>query len=245
MKKLFMKTLTKVPRASCAVHRVKSRVTSHESRVTKRGFTITEMILVVAVLGIVFGISTNIYRNQRARVQFNDSLVKMVALINTARNYAITSRSVYDVSKPEDQRTYIPPEGYGIYIERNATLGQSKMILFANTSVTGQNANKYDAADIVEENYAIPNVTDFESMLKNSTISVSNNYCVTPASSCAVVIFRPPLADTYISNNGDATTNNLINTLSMKFSYTGSPDIETAKKYIHINKIAGFPELEL
>jgi len=214
----------------------------------KRGFTITELALVVGILAILFGISTNIYRNQRARVQFNDSLTKMVSLINTARNYAITSRAVYDTSKPEEDRTYIPPEGYGIYIERNATLGQSKMILFANTSIAGQNANKYDAADIVEESYAIPNVTNFESMLKDSLTSVSNSNCVTPttASSCAIVIFRPPLADTYISNNGNSTTAaNLINTLSMKFSYTGSPDIETAKKYIHINKIAGFPELEL
>ncbi|MBN1258695.1 prepilin-type N-terminal cleavage/methylation domain-containing protein [Candidatus Peregrinibacteria bacterium] len=211
----------------------------------KKAFTIAELILVIAIIGILFGIAGNTYRNQRSRYEFNDSLQRVISLINTARNYAVTSRSAYVGNVPT-----IPPEGYGVYIEKSATAGGSKIILFANT---GSDNNKYDNTDVIEETYTIPKATVFEAL----TGDVSGT-------SKAVIIFRPPLAEVFIGSVADGTVTEQENlTISLysvetpkiqKLDGEGNPVLDgenhpvmipppAAVRHIKINKTAGFPEL--
>ncbi len=204
----------------------------------KKGFTIAELVLVIAIIGILFAIASNTYSNQRQRYDFTNSQQQILSLISTARNYATTSRAAYFGGK-----MMIPPEGYGVYIEKNAAAGASKVILFANT---GTDNNKYDATDVIEETYKIPVVTVFDSLLQpESSTNLSR----------AVIIFRPPLADVFIGDNdtGDFTA------LSVGLYLAGTPKTafpqpdgstitripETAKRYISISKVAGFPELTI
>lgn len=202
--------------------------------VTAKGFTLAELVIVIGILGLLFGITANIYGNQRQRFQFDDSVQQIISLINTARNYATTSRATYDPSKPVDQRSYIPPDGYGVFIKK----ATGEFILFANT-LGGQ---QYKDGDVIEEKFTLPSVTKFEAIINGLVQTTSPDNTVPQA----VMIFKPPLADTFISNNGDPNIDaNLIDTLTIKLSYIGSPDIPTAKRLIRINKTAGFPELTI
>ena len=204
------------------------------------GYTLTEMMLVLGILGILFAIATNTYSSQRQKFEFEDSLSRVITLIKTARDYAVTSRPYYD--KASD-KSIVPPEGYGVYIDR----ASKQLILFANTapadidSLKTIKINTYDApGDVIEEQYTLPGTAVFEALINGVKQTTTPDNTVPKA----VIIFRPPLADTFISNNGDpAVPANLIDTLTMKLFFAGSPNVETAKRYITINKTAGFPEL--
>jgi len=193
---------------------------------SKKGISLIEMIIVMAIIGMIFAVGTNTYSNQRQIVQFNDSLTKVVSLFQTARVYASTSRSVMIGGELE-----VPSEGYGVYINKT----NNEFILFANTSITGNNIDKYDASDIEEETYVLPSVTEFEEFLEDNKAAIFGD----PQE--IVIIFRPPLADAEIANN--TTPTQTIETLYLQFLRNGAP--EDAKKYIKFNKTAGFPEVEL
>lgn len=195
----------------------------------QRGFTLTEMLIVIGIIGVLFGISSNLYRTERDRFIFNDSLSRVLTLIQTARNYATTSRAAYN---PADGTSVIPAEGYGVDIRRSATPGESTLTLFANTSAEGAEANRFGTGDLTEETYTIPTQTVFEGILPELKTAATIGE--------AVILFRPPLADTFISNNGDTT----INTLYLRFSNRLTSATQK-KRFISINRTAGFPELEL
>jgi len=146
-------------------------------------------------------------------------------MIKTARNYAVTSRMVYDESQSAGNELYVPPEGYGIYIDSD----DKEFILFANI---GTDSNAYDENDIIEETYTLPNNTVFENILSDGCDGGSSVNDVS-------IIFRPPLADASIVDGaGD-----IVDTIYMRLSRAGAP--AGAYKCIHMNRTAGFPEIEL
>ncbi len=170
----------------------------------------------------MFTIGGNAYRNQRNSFQFNDSLAKTLDIIKTARNYAVTSRAHWDGST-----STIPKEGYGVFIDKN----NKRFILFANTSVAGDNINKYDSSDGFEEEYVMTKDTEFKVLTGDGT-----------AINQAVIFFRPPLADVTITDN--SATPKQITDLELELQRLGAP-AGVPNKVIKINKIAGFPEIEL
>lgn len=97
--------------------------------------------------------------------------------------------------------------------------------MFANTGALSHIYDEED--DIIEEVYTLPDVssvTDIDGVSGNE----------------AVIIFRPPLADTFL---GDNSSPNSINELKFEFLRRNAP--VGSEKIIKINKIAGFPEVEL
>ena len=192
----------------------------------KKGFTLGELIIVMAIVGILATISLNMYGKQRDQVSFNDSLSKILSMIQTARTYASTSRSAYDTAGDLN----VPREGYGVYIDKTG----KKIILFANTKAgTDAEKNRYDEGnETIEETYTLPQKMIFNSFITDPTLATISS---------AVIIFRPPLADVTITDN-DVSSPKQINTLRIQFSRVGA---ETVYKYIKINKTAGFAEIEL
>ena len=216
----------------------------------KKGFTIAELVLVIAIIGILAGIATNTYRSQSSRFSYNESITEVISLIKTARNYAVTSRMVYDTRKDlsttpnvDESEKYIPVAGYGVHI--NKTTGV--FTLFANTTAdTNINKDQFNpdatSGDFIEETLTLPDATNFDKLIngdENSTTMITQNE--------AVIIFRPPLGEGFVSNNGDPTTaGNVLETITMEFSYKNpDPTEKSAIRQVKFNRIAGFPELIL
>lgn len=217
-----------------------------------------ELLVVVMVILLILVIGGNTYSRQRRHVQFTDSLVKVSNMINLARDYTITSRSIYDECQfEEEDRTYVPAHGYGVYFERSDTFGQSRIILFANTvteDISGLNQhgsplNQYNEvdgspciSDFIEEEYMLPQEVEFVdiSIDKEGTPMGGNDQ------EKAVIIFSPPLADaTILANDNPLYSRDLVflNDLYLHFKRPDT-DPSAPSYYIHINKVAGFPEIE-
>jgi hypothetical protein len=217
------------------------------------------MLVVIIIIAIVASIGANTYQKQRAQVRYNDSILTVLEMIKTARNYAVTSRPVFDTCAGSGNESYVPAEGYGVYIERSDTPGESRVVLFANTE-TDENfeASQFDevlapcASDLPEEIYFLPLDTVFVDLL-----TAKDDPATTPADESAplssdtnvdedevVIIFRPPLAESTLAAN-DHPVANLTepNDLYLEFKREGTP-AEVPSRYIHINKVAGFPEIE-
>ena len=198
----------------------------------KKGFTIVELFLVIVIISILLTVTTSTFLEERNRFQFNDSLIKTINLIKTARNYALTNRDI---------NGSIPKEGYGIHIKKIEPYlyppNSSRIILFANTSDVSIKKDQYnDGEDAILETYYFPNSAKFE--LIEGTLLDANK--ITPNES--VIIFRPPFATTYLGNNNISNPREF-NDLAIKLAHRFFALV--TQRYIKINNIGGFPELEI
>ncbi len=210
-----------------------------------------ELLIVVLIILLVLSIGGNTYRSQRKYVVFTDSVAKVNNMIKLARDYTITSRSAYDDTGclPEGEEAFIPKEGYGIYISQSDTLGESRIVLFANTQASNASDlvqyNKVEGdpcvSDFIEEVYVLPLEVDFVGL---ATDKLGTSIGGFTTDNEAIIIFSPPLADVTITAGNtfspDSTDMVSLNDLYMRFR---RPD-SASSIYIHINHIAGFPETE-
>lgn len=215
-----------------------------------------EMLIVVFVILLVLSIGGNTYRDQRKHLQFTNAIVKVNSMIKLAREYTVTSRSVYDEEcQPVGEEAYVPAEGYGVYIERSDTLGLSRIVLFANTQADNESEiNQYNViggapcnSDLIEEDYLLPIEVDFVELSVDQKLPNHTPINGITTNDKAVIIFSPPVADTTIAANdnpGDPNSLVMLDDLYMHFRRPDS-DVSTASYYIHINHIAGFPEIEI
>jgi type II secretory pathway pseudopilin PulG len=211
-----------------------------------KGITLAELVLVIGIIAVLTAIFAGTYRSQSESLKYTNSLNQVVSMIKTARNYAVTSRAAF-----VNNELVVPPEGYGLYIERSNDPGKSKLVLFANVSAENpvEKADQFDfddedafPDDVIEEEYYFPVDTIFEAILMGDKS--------TPIGDRAVIIFRPPIADAFIANNDVpdqvdvATVIEPIDIIYFRFSRRGAPE-DVPDKFIKLNKTAGFPEAEL
>ena len=227
----------------------------------KKGFTLSELVIVLAILGVLFTISGKTYSGERKRVQYNNAIMDVLTVVKEARNYSVTSRMAYDANRvdninttineslPENHR-FIPKEGYGVYIEKiehneSGTMvydgAEVKMFVNVEDSSTPDNTNKYNNPDdLIEQEYDLGKkyitLDGIYSGYDKTTSPITFNGEV--SDNKASIIFRPPLADSYISNNSGSK----IVTLYIVFSNPNAP-AEANKKIIKINTTSGFAEL--
>lgn len=223
-----------------------------KTRSSSKGFTIVELMVVIIIITIVASIGTNGYQSQRKQVRYNDSILRVLTMIKQARNYAVTSRPVYDECEVGAE-SYVPPEGYGLYISRSETPGESRVVLFANTQVDDAiETDQYEEfpdpcdSDLVEEEYYLPLDTILNDLLVDLTGPTILDSNTNPDENEAVIIFRPPLADAMLAANDHPLTANQItfpDDLYLEFRRVDTPP-GIPSQYIHINRIAGFPEIE-
>lgn len=209
--------------------------------------------MVVIIISLILSIGSFTYSNQRRQVEYNDAVLKVSTLIKTARNYAMTSRSVYDSCQPAGQETHVPAEGYGVYVSRSTQTGQARFVLFANTKAsTDLEKNQYDevqgqpcSSDLIEEEYDLNGKAVFPGMFTDisppGTVFSSKTH--NPEYN-AVILFKTSLADTTIAANDHPpqfTDLTLPADLYLEFIRPQS-GATAPKNYIHINRLAGFPE---
>lgn len=218
------------------------------------------MLIVVLIISFVSAMGINTYRSQRRQVQYNDAVLKVLTMIKTARDYATTSRSVYDVNCPKGgvpgQETFVPAEGYGVYIERSANVGRDRFVLFANTEADDDKGiEKYQfdevegapcESDLIEEVYQLSGEAVLTDLLTNMADPVTPLSSKTkPDENRVVILFKNPGADTTIAANDRPVTADLLTlplNLYLQFDRpTASTDAPSA--YIHVNQMGGFAEI--
>ncbi len=215
-----------------------------------KGLSLIEMLVVVIIITLVMSIGGTSYLNQRKFVTYNNGISKILYLIKTARNNAVTSHSVYDACKiNEADKNYAVKEGYGVYIERSELEGKSRVVLFANTKAdTEVEKNQYNEnadtcnSDLVEEVFYLPKEIDFIGLFKDKADPVHTDIGGSDPNK-AVIIFRAPIGDASIAVNDHATTRTYLEDLYLEFRHTQA-NISAKSNYIHFNHIAGFPEIE-
>jgi len=199
-------------------------------------------MVVIVIISIVASLGANTYTNQRKQVIYNDSIAKVLSMIKQARNFAVTSRSYYDEL---NGLNIIPEEGYGVYIERSDNPGESRIILFANIQVASfEEKNQYDDGDdLIEEEYFLPLDSELVGLSIDKVLPITTGGGTSDDQ--AVIIFRPPLADATVAVNDDPQAGALavLNDIYLEFRRVGTP-LAVSSIYIHMNRIAGFPEIE-
>jgi len=227
------------------------------------GFTITELLIVMIIIGILFGITSNTYLNQRDRLAFDNSFVEMLAMIKKARNLAINSEPVSVEIRTDVYENIIPKDGYGVRIRLEPAEDEAHFTLFANlgTSTDGylndEAPTLFDHNDPVIETYRLPKLVFIEYFQFDGVderVQARTGSLIPADPGEAVIIFAPPLAETTLGNNSNTKTkaekifeddsDEKINELSIRFRNPGAVSGSPKKcQFITINRIKTFAEL--
>jgi len=204
------------------------------------GFTLIELIIVMAIIVIVFGISFSALMQSQATQLFLTNFGKVYSLVNNARSLAISGKGQLDytdfdndgqwaTSIPPD---YVTPANYGVYFD--TTPGKTNVTLFAdmNPPKSGSMGAKgrYDHGT----SYALGMDLDIDSLNLPSTnkLQIVDGAGNSPINSA--IFYSPNYAD--ISYQA-------LDTSSSPFIYIKLTQTATGQcRQIAIHRLAGIPE---
>ncbi len=221
------------------------------------GFTVAEMIIVVLIMSVLMAIGGRTYFDERDRFEFNNAFIEMTGMFAEARNLATTSEPFY-IS--EAIGNLVPADGYGVYINLEPEEGEPHFTLFANLGSgnlgtyesylnedTEESAKVFDDDDEIIRTFTVPKQVQFHSFYFNSVWKWDPEEPPEPAgpnATEAVIIFKPPLAETFIGNNDTVSPEELIE-LGLKFFNPAADDNSPKKcQFIRINRIKTFSAIE-
>jgi prepilin-type N-terminal cleavage/methylation domain-containing protein len=176
--------------------------------VNKKGFTLAEMLIVLILIGVLTAFGGRQYYAERDRFIYNNTLTKIVTIINTARNSAITSRGV-----AVGGQNFVPPSGFGVYINLAPGTGEPHFTLFASIGDHDGNSatlnTNYDKdVDQKLDSFRLPDKFHFQFFEFKPGGATAQDWNpqwtgtqgdIEYKATEAVIIFRPPLAETYIA----------------------------------------------
>ncbi len=212
--------------------------------VDRKGFTISELIIVITVMAFLTVIGGRVYYTERNRFEFNNAFIEMLGIIKTARNYATTSQAYY---VDDNIKNVIPIDGYGVRIKLNAATDELDFTLFANLGSGNyyedyQNddyPDRFDNNDQTIKTYHLPKQVIFRSFYFNGNEQWNGEEEI-PSATEAVIIFKPPMAEAFLGNNAGGS----LEELRIKFINPDAPEVSPKKcLFIRINRIKTFPEL--
>ncbi len=135
-------------------------------RSTRGAYTLVEVMIVIAVLGVLFTASMTSLNSSRDTQDYNNNFDQLLSMLNNARSMAISAKGQTDYVDADgdgDKTDLVTPANYGVRFEQNSP---SKIILFADN-----NTNSSSDADAKKKVY------DFNS---------SN--CNTPENGCDFIL---------------------------------------------------------
>lgn len=191
----------------------------------KRGFTLTELMVTVTIIGIIAIMAVPNYYQSSKRAKYEVAITEIISSIKDARNTSITGKFTGAAGSYET-----PPGGYGVFIDK--ITGTLTSFIDVNEDQIYTVAN-----DTTLSTYTLPS----EITIKSMSGSKATNYTGLPASntdiSSALILFQPPQGDAFLNEND--ITKELIDLLIELERYDGNKS-----KILKINKISGFIETE-
>lgn len=148
------------------------------------GFTIIEMLVSVAIIGMISGIFLVNYRGTNRRSELVGAAQKFASDARLAQNYSL------GLKKADIADANPPAGGWGIYINRAST----SYVLFADKNAPSGN-RQYDNGEKVREIFFPKGVTVATNGISIGGLSVPTS----------TIVFFPPDPLTYIKNS--TTTN--------------------------------------
>jgi len=221
--------------------------------VNKRGFTLAEMLIVLILIGVLTAFGGRQYYAERDRFIYNNTLTKILQIVNTARNSAITSRSISVLGV-----NTVPPNGFGVYINLQPGAGEPHFTLFASLGDHDGNAATLNTdykinIDQTLDSFRLPDKFHFQFFEFKPGGATAEDWApkwtglpgnIEYKATEAIIIFRPPLAETYLAGGlpGDYDS---LEDIGMRFFNPDAPE-GTAKRcqYITINRIQTFPSID-
>lgn len=191
----------------------------------KNGFTLTELLVVITIIGIISLVSVPSYLGSIKKARYEGGVTEVITLIRDARNTSL-------IGKIGTASGNTLEGGFGVLIQKNAT-GSSVL------SFQDKNENTiFDAGvDTTLAVYTLPSETILQTMSGARAV----DYTVLPFSNDnfnnAVILFRPPQGETFLNENSPAK--NLTDLFILLKRYD-----DQKSKRLKINKISGFIETE-
>lgn len=191
----------------------------------KNGFTLTELLVVITIIGIISLVSVPSYLGSIKKARYEDGVSSVITLIRDARNTAL-------IGKIGTSSGDTLQGGYGVFIQKNAS-GSSVL------SFQDKNENTiFDSG--IDTTLAIYNLPE-ETILQTMSGARAVDYTVLPATNTdfnnAVLLFRPPQGETFLNENNSGK--NLTDLFILLKRYD-----DQKSKRLKINKISGFIETE-
>ncbi|MCC6643505.1 prepilin-type N-terminal cleavage/methylation domain-containing protein [Candidatus Peregrinibacteria bacterium] len=214
---------------------------------TKKAFTLIELVIVMAVIVIVFGLSINSLTKSQDFQIFNNNFIKLQSLVNNARSQAITGKGQLDFTDYDNDKCnnggamsggsctapdFVTPGNYGVRFDTAS--GSANVRLFADInppvsgSISGQKGRFDNGGNYVQGDDLVLDTLTLPSTIK---LEVDDGAAQTSGS-----IFYSP-------NYADISFENLSANPFLKIRLRESGGIAQCKQ-IKIHKLAGIPEVE-
>ena len=206
-------------------HLSKNSFAHNKNSLTKNGFTLAELLIVILLIGILATAAMTSYMNSTKTFEFISASKNVSASIKTAYSYALAKKTVNDAT----------PDRYGVLIESN------KITVFADT---GKTEFVFDPENGSDENK--------DTVIKEYDFS-STDYTMSVFGSIDTAALILPVTLFYETDSGTLTikedtgtdtnkTNALISKKDYKFIVIKFADNVSLKKYVYIIQVSGLPE---
>lgn len=201
-------------------------------KINKKGFTLVEMIIVVAIIAIVSaGVVFSGY-GMRAQREFENEYNKVIAIIQQARSMALSGQSYpdfADYSGDGDFDNLILPHGYIVKIyaeEKEAGSGEETIFVELWADLYGTKLEEIDEDDILINRIELQRITGFD---------------FTPVRNGENREKEPPDSITLLYKTMDAKFSlpQYLPTTSVEFIFIGE---EGRTRYVYLHHLTGIPE---
>lgn len=151
-----------------------------------KGFTLIEILMVIFVLALLGTAAISSYINSTGIFNFLNQYQQVVAVMRTARSYALTNKQV---ANPAQAGDYILPDRYGVYIDAAG----KQVTLFADT---GDVPSFYDGKNDDTD-------TQYDVVIGSKDVFLGKDYVLSAADSTGTNTLALPVAFFYTVGTGD------------------------------------------
>ena len=188
---------------------------------TYKGFTLVELMIVIAIVGIISVMAVPSYYGSIKRAKYEEKVSEVVTLIKDARNTSIIGKFTGGVGSYET-----PKGGYGVYIDKVS----GTLISFQDEDEDQIYTN---GSDTLLQTIILPDEISIQTITGSIATGYTNTNLTNNDINKAVILFKPPQGETVLNENDKTKDIVDLNITLQRYDNNKS-------KRLKINKISGF-----